>query len=66
MTVNDEVYLETKQRKFGSPEVAVIQSRLNDIDIDHIILDELHLSLRVTDKLIENLYEMELLHMITM
>ena len=34
MTVNDEVYLETKQRKFGSSEVVVIQSILIDIDID--------------------------------
>ena len=55
MTVDDKTYLETKRRKFGSSEVGVIQPRLIDIDIDHIIPDELHLLLRVTDKMIENL-----------
>ena len=55
MTVDDKMYLETKRRTFEPTEEGVIEPRLSNIDIDHVIPDELHLLLRVTHRMIENL-----------
>ena len=55
MTKPDKLYLETKKRKFLRSEPGVKNPRLINIDINHIIPDELHLLLRITDKLIDNL-----------
>ena len=55
MDEDDSTYLETKKRKFEPTEEGVIQPRLINIDVNHVIPDELHLLLRVTDRLIENL-----------
>lgn len=55
MTKPDRTYLQTKKRKFLRSEPGVKNARLINIDIDHVIPDELHLLLRITDKLIENL-----------
>lgn len=51
----DKLYLETKKRKFDRSEAGVKNTKLIDIDINHVIPDELHLLLRITDRLIENL-----------
>lgn len=55
MSVDNKQYLETLKRKFVEQEPGYIRQRLINIDVDHIIPDELHLLLRITDRLIENL-----------
>ena len=55
MTVDNKQYLETQKRQFSASEHGYIRQKLINIDIDHIIPDELHLLLRITDGLIENL-----------
>ena len=55
MSVDAKTYLEEKKRRFVSSEPGYINPRLINIDLDHILPDELHLLLRITDRLIENL-----------
>ena len=55
MSVNAETYLEEKKRYFTTSEPGYIYQRLINIDIEHIIPDELHLLLRITDRMLENL-----------
>ena len=55
MSVEAETYLEEKKRYFTESEPGYLNQRLINIDIEHIIPDELHLLLRVTDRMIENL-----------
>ena len=47
--------LEEKKKCFINPELGYINQRLINIDLDYILPDELHLLLRITDRLIENL-----------
>lgn len=46
---------EIKELSSSSKKFSCVKSPLFTIELDHIILDELHLMLRVTDKLTENL-----------
>ena len=55
MSVNAKTYLEEKKRYFTTSEPGYIYQRLINIDIEHIIPDELHLLLRITDRMLENL-----------
>ena len=55
MKVPDEKYLVEMKRTFSSSEPGYVRQKLINIDPDHIIPDELHLLLRITDRLIENL-----------
>ena len=56
MSVEAETYLEEKKRYFTESEPGYLNQRLINIDIQHTIIpDELHLLLRVTDRMIENL-----------
>ena len=55
MSVDNKQYLETQKRNFCTSENGYIRERLINIDTDHIIPDELHLLLRITDRMIENL-----------
>ena len=55
MTKPEKLYLETKKQKFLRSEPGVINRRLINIDINHVIPNKLHLLLRITDRLIENL-----------
>ena len=55
MSVDSKKYLEELRRHFSNCEPGYIRQRLINIDLDHIIPDELHLLLRITDRLIENL-----------
>ena len=48
-------YLEDKKRYFTESEPGCLNQRLINIYIEHVIPDELHLLLRVTDRMIENL-----------
>ena len=38
-----------------SQELGVINQLLLNIELDHVVVDELHLLLRITDRLIDNL-----------
>jgi len=52
----DNKYLvQMKRRTFTSAQPGFVRRRLINIDPDHVIPDELHLLLRITDRLIENL-----------
>ena len=52
----DNKYLvQMKRRTFTSAQPGFVRRRLINIDPDHVISDELHLLLRITDRLIENL-----------
>ena len=53
--VEQNSYLEDKKRYFTEFEPGCLNQRLINIDIEHVIPDELHLLLRVTDRMIENL-----------
>lgn len=55
MSVEAKTYLEEKKRYFTTSEPGYIYQRLINIDIEHIIPDELHLLLRITDRMLENL-----------
>lgn len=55
MKVPNRQYLEIQKRHFRESEDGYTRPRLINIDIDHVIPDELHLLLQVTDRLIENL-----------
>ena len=55
MSVDSNKYLEEMRRHFTDSEPGYIRQKLINIDLDHIIPDELHLLLRITDRLIKNL-----------
>ena len=55
MSVESKKYLEEMRWHFVDCEPGYIKQRLINIDLDHLIPDELHLLLRITDRLIENL-----------
>ena len=59
MTADNKQYLETQKRQFSALEHG---QKLINIDVDHIIPDELHLLLRITDRLIENLINSAVAH----
>jgi len=51
----DSKYLVGMKRSFSSAEPGFVRPRLTNVDLDHVIPDELHLLLRITDRLIDNL-----------
>jgi len=62
MTIDEKTYLVSKRHTFEPTEEGVIQPRLLNIDINHVIPDELHLLLQITDKMIENLINGAITH----
>lgn len=46
---------EIKELSSSSKKLSCVRRPLFNIELDHVILDELHLMLRITDKLTENL-----------
>jgi len=51
----DNKYLVEMKRSYRSAEPGFVRPRLINIETDHVMPDELHLLLWITDRLIENL-----------